>query len=218
MQKKMPNNCVIIGDIKESRNLNNWQNVFKELEKTLTEINGKFSNIIVVNFTPTVGDEFQGSIAIPETAIEIYNFIRSRLQVNIYCGIGIGNIEKPFTNEMGMRGTAFYRAREALDLCKKIKRNIFIKSADVANLTDNTINTLLYFIEVLENSWTKRQREIASYYRLHPDYTHEQLSTYFNVSRQTITKCLKSTHWEVIKQGESIAKAIIKGNQKWLPK
>ena len=209
----MPNNCVIIGDIKESRNLNNWQNVFKELEKTLTEINGKFSNIIVVNFTPTVGDEFQGAIASPEITIEIYNFIRSRLQVNIYCGIGIGNIEKPFSNEMGMRGTAFYRARESLSLCKKIKRNIFIKSADVTNLTDDTINTLLYFIEVLENSWTKRQREIANYYRLHPDYTYEQLGTDFNVSKQTISKCLKSAHWEIIKEGESIVKATIKSTK-----
>lgn len=191
----MSDNCVIIGDIKESRRLENWQNMFMELRKTLRGINRRLSDVIVVTFQPTVGDEFQGAISALEKAFDIYNFIRSELQVDIYYGIGIGSIEKPLKKEMGMRGSGFYRARDALEVCKKENRNVFVKSSDTPNPTDKIINTLLRLIEVLENSWTKRQREIVNYYRVHPDYTYEQLSKHFGFSKQAASQFLKATNW-----------------------
>ena len=124
----MSDNCVIIGDIKESRRLENWQNMFMELRKTLRGINRRVSDVIVVTLQPTVGDEFQGAISALEKAFDIYNFIRSELQVDVYYGIGIGSIEKPLNKEMGMRGSGFYRARDALEVCKKENRNVFVKS------------------------------------------------------------------------------------------
>ena len=46
----MPNKCVIIGDIKKSRMLDNWKQVFEELNKVLDEINRKFSKDIIIEF------------------------------------------------------------------------------------------------------------------------------------------------------------------------
>ncbi|OYD14685.1 hypothetical protein CH333_03290 [candidate division WOR-3 bacterium JGI_Cruoil_03_44_89] len=208
----MSNECVIIGDIKSSRDLNGWRDIFVTLEKVLKEINQKFPDDIVVSFRPTVGDEFQGALINPEKVYDIYTIIRSKLQVDIYCGVGIGDIEKPFTQEMGMRGSAFYRARDTLELCKKKKRRIFIKSSDAPNQTDTIINTLLRFIGVLENSWTKRQREIANYYRLHPDYTYEQLGGNFGITKQATSQILKAGNWELIADAENLVKILFKNS------
>ncbi|MDO9575472.1 MAG: SatD family protein [bacterium] len=208
----MSEECVIIGDIKKSRDLESWRDIFVRLEEALKEINRKFSNDIVVSFRPTAGNEFQGAVINSEKVYDICAIIRSRLQVDIYCGVGIGDIEKPFTQEIGMRGSAFYRAREALELCKKKKRSIFIKSSDLLNQTDAIINTLLRFVEVLENSWTKRQREIANYYRLHPDYTYEQLGGNFGITKQSIRDILVAANWELISEAENLVKVLFKNS------
>lgn len=204
-------NCVIIGDVKESRKLDDWETIFTELTKTLTGINRRFSDDIVATFSPTVGDEFQGAISTPGKAFDIYTIMRSELQIDIYCGIGIGRIEKPLNREMGMRGSGFYRAREALAVCKKEKRNVFVKSSDTPNPTDLIINTLLRLIEALENSWTKRQREVVNYYRVHPDYTYEQLSKHFGFSKQAASQFLKATSWEVVAEGDKLVKELLRG-------
>lgn len=207
----MSNSCVIIGDIKKSREIDNWSSVFAELLKTLRKVNKEFSDAILVPFTATVGDEFQGATATPENAFEIYNLIRSELQqVDMRYGIGVGNIEKPFSKGMGMRGSAFYRAREALELCKEKKRDIFFKFSDTPNPRDDLINASLHLIEVCEKSWTKRQREIASYYRLHPNYTYDQLGKHFGVSKQAVSQFLKATNWEVITEASNFVEKLLK--------
>jgi len=205
----MSNNCVIIGDVKQSRKLDNWETIFTELTRTLTGINRRFSDDIVATFSPTVGDEFQGAISTPEKAFDIYTIMRSELQLDIYFGIGIGGIEKPLDKEMGMRGSGFYRAREALAVCKKEKRNVFVKSSDTPNPTDTILNTVLWLIEALENSWTKRQREVVNYYRVHPNYTYEQLSKHFGFSKQAASQFLKATSWEIIAEGDRLVKELL---------
>ena len=83
--------------------------------------------------------------------------------------------------------------------------------SDTPNSTDKIINTLLRLIEVLENSWTKRQREIVNYYRVHPDYTYEQLSKHFGFSKQAASQFLKATNWEVITEGDNLVRELLKG-------
>jgi len=203
------NCCVIIGDIKKSRNVDNWPNIFKKVDSTLKEINRTFSSDILIDFKPTVGDEFQGVLKNPKNAYALYVFIRSKLPVDIYCGIGVGDIEKPVKEDIGMRGTAFYRARSALELCKKSKRNLLIKSLDIPNRTDEIINTLLRFIEVLENSWTKRQQQVINYFRLHPDYTYEQLGKHFTISKQAVSQILRAADWAAISEGETLLSKLL---------
>lgn len=207
--------CVVIGDIKGSKGLRDWQNVITKLTEILAGINTKFSDVIVVHFTLTVGDEFQGVSASPEKAFEILNFIRSKLQqeleLSIYCAVGIGDIERPLGREIGkMRGSAFYRARDALELCKRKKRSILIKSSDALSRTDLIINLFLRFIEAIESSLTKRQREIVNYYRIHRDYTYEQLGKHFGFSKQAASQFLKAANWEVITEGDDLIKKLLR--------
>jgi len=205
----MSGHCVMIGDIKRSRDLDEWGSVFEKLEAALKQINREFSHDILVDFVPTVGDEFQGALRDPKHAYAAYVSIKGGLPVGFYCGIGVGDIEKPLDVDIGMRGNAFYRARSALEFCKKRKRNVVLGSSDTTSLADETINTLLHFIEVMENSWTNRQREVLHYYRSHPDYTYEQLGSHFGIAKQTVSKILKAGGWDLIAEGETVVNKLL---------
>ena len=200
----MSGHCVLIGDIRSSRDLQDWPAVFRNLENALREVNSHFADDVVVAFAPTVGDEFQGALRGPRNAYEAYLHIKSRLRVAIYCGIGFGDVEKPLQADVGMRGTAFYRARDALELCKSRNRKVMVRSSEDGDLTDETLNTLLHFIQSLEDSWTERQREVLGYYRLHPDDTYEQLGNHFGVSRQSVRDILRAGDWELIRELETL--------------
>ncbi|RZN42868.1 MAG: hypothetical protein EFT35_01605 [Methanophagales archaeon ANME-1-THS] len=200
----MTSNCVLIGDIKKSRAIDDWATLFRKLEETLNAINAKFPDDIRIDFKPTVGDEFQGVLKSPKNAYEIYVFIKSNMPVDFYCGMGIGDIERPLADELGMRGTAFYRARSALELCKKSNRKLLIKSSDMTNQTDEILNTLLRFIEVLEESWTERQREVVNYLRSHPGSTYEQIGNHFGISKQAVSQILAAADWAAISEGENL--------------
>lgn len=207
----MSSKCVMIGDIKKSRNVGNWSKIFRKLDETLTEVNRVFSGDILIDFRSTIGDEFQGVLKNPKNAYALYVFIKCKLPIDIYCGIGVGHVERPFEKDRGMRGTAFYRARSALELCKKSKRNLLMKSSDMPTQIDEVINTLLRFIEALENSWTKRQKEVANYFRSYPDYTYEQLGKHFRISKQAISQILKAADWDAISEGEALLNNLLTG-------
>ncbi len=210
----MVNNCVIVGDIRKSRNLKHWSKVYKKWGRVLEEVNSGFSDSILINFKTTVGDEFQGALVDSKDAYTIYTSLKSklkhRLSVEIYCGVGIGNIERPHSKDItAVRGSAFYLARNAIELCKKKKRMIIVRSSDTATQIDQVINTFLYFIEVLENSWTNRQKEVINYYRDHQKDTYEELGKHFNVSKQSISQILKAANWDVVFQGETLVNELL---------
>jgi len=205
----MSSTCVLIGDIRSSRDLEDWPTVFGNLEKALREVNSEFADDVVVDFAPTVGDEFQGALRDARNAYAVYLHIKGRLPAAIYCGIGIGDVEKLLGSDVGMRGTAFYRARDALEFCKGRKRSVTVRSSEQGGLTDETLNMLLHFIESLEDSWTGRQREVLGYYRLHPDHTYEQLGNHFGIARQSIRDIVSAGDWELIGEGETLV-------NKWL--
>ncbi|MCD6453719.1 MAG: hypothetical protein J7L62_00255, partial [Candidatus Aminicenantes bacterium] len=110
--------CTFICDIKSSRKLKNWRNIFSSIENTLIRVNKEFKEEVFVEFKPTVGDEFQGVLKSSRYAYDVYLFLKKNIPAGFYCGIGVGEVEKT-KKDVGMRGTAFYRAREALEKCKE---------------------------------------------------------------------------------------------------
>lgn len=205
----MSRKCVMIGDIQESRTLDDWAHIFESLGTTLTLVNEQYSGEVLISFRPTVGDEFQGALMEPAGAYAVYVSMRSRLPVRIYCGVGVGEIEKPLGTDIGMRGTAFYRARAALEECKKRGRNLIIRSSDRTNQRDKTINTLLYLIQVLERSWTKRQHEVLTYYRQNRGDTYEQLGLHFGISKQAVSQILKAGDSDAISEAETVVNELL---------
>lgn len=113
----------MICDIKNSRLIENRQNVQLELIDTLKKCNLKFEKYIISPFIITLGDEWQGLLKEDAPYLDILNFFKTSLPNNIefYTGIGIGAITihnfELTVNQLD--GPSFYLARKALKYAKK---------------------------------------------------------------------------------------------------
>jgi hypothetical protein len=205
----MAKTCVVIGDIRQSRKLQNWPKHLSRLEAALAAVNKRWSDDLEVRFGITVGDEFQGALKHPVNLYDMILQIRTIPAVGLYLGIGFGEIEKMPRQDKGMRGSAFYNARDALEKCKSRSRHVLVKSAE-SNIMDDIVNTFLGFLEATESSWTERQAEIVSFLRLHPDQTGEDLARRFEITRQAISQHLASANWAVVQEGDKLVSRIFR--------
>jgi hypothetical protein len=205
----MPHSAALIADVKGSRQIENWPEVFEVLKKTLREANKRFADQILVKFAPTVGDEFQGALKSPEMAYDVYTFIKASLHVPIYGGLGIGEVEIMANGSAGLRGTAFYRAREALETCKAERGLLRVRSQNQESHLDRILNVILLLAESHEKGWTDRQREVASLHRLHPGETLEKLGERLGVSQSSITQVLNVARFGEIQQAETAIRSIL---------
>ncbi|MBC7188482.1 MAG: hypothetical protein H5U38_15775 [Calditrichaeota bacterium] len=201
--------CVIIGDVQKSRQLENWPEVFEKLNTVLADINRHFAADVLLPFRTTVGDEFQGALRDASRAYAVWLHLHVHVPIPLYCGVGIGEVERLADEEAGMRGTAFYRARDALNTCKRQQRNILLKADERSSDGVLAINGLLWLIQALEERWTIRQREMARFYRTQPDLTYEEVGRHFGVSKQAVSQVLRGAKWDALLEGERIVGTLL---------
>ena len=159
----------IIGDIKGSRKIQGRAIVQEELKQALAGINEKYSNDIASKFTVTLGDEFQGLLCSGANAMSIVLDIERRMDpIRVRFGIGVGEISTNIDRELaiGADGSAYYKAREAIEYLKRKEKRNKSGEADVRLEVDGTehatvelINTILSLMTAIKNSWTDRQRQ-----------------------------------------------------------
>lgn len=158
----------IIGDIRNSRELDSRKKIQDKLNETLEEINIKYQDDIESKFVITLGDEFQGLLSSGKILLHVIQDIRMQMHpVEIRFGIGIGEITTDINTEMalGADGPGYYRAREAIETIKSNEKKKRTVVADIRLENDNEkqkilINTIFELIRVIEQDWTERQREI----------------------------------------------------------
>ncbi|MBU0520148.1 SatD family protein [bacterium] len=199
----MQNYTAIIGDIKNSREIDNWSDVFSQLKAVLSEINQRFADDILIPFEPTIGDEFQGALKSPAKAYDVYLLVHTNMTVHIYLGIGVGEIENPQQGHRGgLRGTAFYRAREALNKCKNMEGRMRLSLKEKLYPLQEDLNLFQRSLETIESDWTDRQTELVNFIRHNPDITHKIVAANFNIARPTVTKHLIAAHAEMVLAGD----------------
>jgi hypothetical protein len=196
----------LIADVRGSRDLDNWPEVFAAITRTLTQANKRFKADLVVKFHPTVGDEFQGVLARPDIAFEAYTFLKASLPVRLYFGLGVGEVEKSGPGDTGLRGTAFYRARAALEACKDVNGHLRLDFSEKKTKKNQIVNTILNLIETIEDSWSLRQQEVINYYRINPEMTHEQIANHFALERSTVTHLFLDTRLKTVIEAEATLK------------
>ena len=112
----------VIGDIKDSRLLENRKEVQLRLQEVLERLNENYKEEIVSRFLITLGDEFQGLLCSGKAVLDMINEIRMEMYpVRLRFGIGFGQITTDIRTEMalGADGPGYYRAREAVELLKE---------------------------------------------------------------------------------------------------
>lgn len=160
----------IIGDIKNSRNIEERKQVQEQLNQVLESINVRYAEDISSKFMITLGDEFQGLLNAGENVISIIQEIqREMYPVQIRFGVGIGDITTEINKEipLGADGPGYYKARSAIDYLKnnEQKKKTFISDIRIEidedkNMIAEMLNTILSLMAVIESNWTDSQRKI----------------------------------------------------------
>mgnify|MGYP001625382589 FL=1 len=189
----------IIGDMKDSRHLENRKEVQTHLQKILNQVNKKYEKDIASRFLITLGDEFQGLLYTGKDVLRSISEIRIQLDpVCLRFGIGFGKITTDIRAEMalGADGPGYYRAREAVEQLKeREKRNrpvpsdICLKMDEKDRGTEVMLNTIFNLIYVVEKGWTIRQREIIWDMLLYED-GQQNTARRLNISQPTVQKAL----------------------------
>ena len=160
------------------------------MRSVFQEVDMKFGDIIEVGPYFTVGDEFQCVVSDTSKLFQVHLHLRILSPVRFRCGLGIGEIEGKISRDDAMRGKAFYRARDAIDECKRMEGYVVLISNDVPNVYDDLFNTNLSVISDIEDHWTQRQAEIVKKYLLLGRPKYEVMADYFNTTKQSISQVI----------------------------
>ena len=189
----------VIGDIKDSRHLENRKEVQTHMQTILEQVNEKYEEYIASRFLITLGDEFQGLLYTGENVLHIISEIRMQLYpVHLRFGIGFGQITTDIRAEMalGADGPGYYRAREAIERLKErekknrpVPAELCFKMGEHNRRTEIMLNTIFNLIYVIEKNWTKRQREIIWDMLLYED-GQQNTARRLNISQPTVQKAL----------------------------
>lgn len=160
----------IIGDIKQSKKIENRYLVQEKLNKVLNHINETYETDISAKFMITLGDEFQGLLHEGENVFNIIEEIqREMFPVQIRFGIGVGTITTDINPEMaiGADGPCYYKARAAIEFLKRNNQknktyltDVHIEFDESNDSVKEMLNTIFSLLTIIKNKWTNRQREI----------------------------------------------------------
>ncbi|MCK4475601.1 MAG: hypothetical protein KAU16_02645 [Methanophagales archaeon] len=207
---------VVTGDLKASRRLKDRAEVQEELKNALRIVNRRFDEEIPAKFMVVGGDSFQGMLFSPKYLFDIYYVFFENISHQFYLGIGIGGISTSLSENVGeIDGEAFHKASDALERAKK--ENIWIVFRSEWEI-DGVVTCLLNFMADVMWSWTKRQREIVTYYKKvkneKSSITLEEVADGIGIKKQTLSKILKRSKYKLLKEAEDTFVDFI--SQKWL--
>lgn len=158
----------VIGDIKDSKKIENRSLIQEKLNHILGHINKKYFSSISARFIITLGDEFQGLLSNSRHLLDIVKYIqREMYPVRVRFGIGIGKISTEIVHEaaLGADGPAYYAARSAIEELREQEKKFKKQAADVQISTYNAecfeiteINTILLLMKTIEDGWSDKQR------------------------------------------------------------
>ncbi len=208
----------MIGDIKDSRKLDNRRYVQKKLELVLEEINEEYAKDISSRFLITLGDEFQGLMCNGANAMNIISKIeRIMYPVRIRFGVGVGEITTEIKKEMsiGADGPGYYNARRAIEYLKDNEKRKQINAADVRLEVDSInqettimINTILSLMTMLKESWSDRQRQIIFDMLEHQD-SQLKVAERLDIKQPAVQKSLAKGKYYAYKNAlDTIGKAL----------
>lgn len=193
----------MIGDVVRSRELPGPQRhqVQLGLEQLATTINQRYRRAIGARFLVTLGDEFQGVLKRAEILPDlIWNIEVALGNADVRIGIGFGTINPPLKAvALGMDGSAFHAARQAIDLARKrkLQGGLFVGFGETDDLVLNGFARLL---RQLRQELTKGQ--VHALTLLRQGRTQAHIAKELRISPQAVSKRAKGAGWDAFMEGE----------------
>lgn len=165
--------CAVIGDLVESRHLDNRYEVQEQLKQLLKDLNRTYDQDLAAGFVITLGDEFQGLFHQVDHVMDILETIRLKMYpVKVRFGLGLGVMATAIdpAGAIGADGPAFYAARAGINRIKEAGGRYESPVTDMVIRHYNTklkisealplVDHLLSATSLIESKWTTKQREI----------------------------------------------------------
>ena len=202
------NYAVIIGDIINSKQITNRNEVQKKLKEVLGEINNRYIKDIAAKFMISLGDEFQGLIRNQGNIIKIISEVERELEpVKLRFGVGIGNVSTDINldNSLEIDGPAYYRARKMIQELERKKSqytesdsNIMVCFSDEGSEVNELINAALGVCATIKSKWSARQNEIINIY-LSNDENQYKTAEMLNIAQSSVNRALNNASFYAYK-------------------
>lgn len=190
--------CVITCDVVDSRSVTNRGKLQRKIIEFNRSINRSYGSHLVTRFNITLGDEFQGVMRNFNKFLELYLDIRTgMLPYSVSMGVGIGQIETRLykANSNKMDGPAFHYAREMVELGKRRKGHIYLKTGKIH---DRVVNLLLEELnEKFEVLSAKQIQILHQYIKLNNQI---QVADLMGVSQAYVSNVLKLVGYNRVKR------------------
>ncbi len=201
---------VIMGDLKGSRSLpprgRHQAQLF--LKSTLAQINENYENFVEAHFMISKGDEFQGVLSEPSTALDIINELERLLfPLDFRFGLGIGIIHKMGGKiPIEMDGPAFHKASAAINTAKQKKQNI-VAVSDYPFIND-MLNQTFILIQAIKSKWKTKHYEY--YWDFKEIGNMQMMAKKRRISPQAVSEQIKKLHIKEIIFSESTLRNTLK--------
>lgn len=202
----------LIGDIRGSRDVDDRQEVQTEFKRVVDALNDQVpSSAIASPFTVTTGDEFQvlltdASAAVDAAVAASDQFHPERLRF----GIGRGGLDTELNpnQAIGMDGTCFHRAGDAIDSARK--DGAWLRVAGWSEDFEAHVNAMFDLVQSVREDWTDRQAEFAL--ALAEAGTQKRVADRYDVSKSTVSESLSAGHVNAVRAAEgSLARVLRQG-------
>ena len=186
MENRTDSFAAVIGDIKDSRKLENRK--YEEEHSASYLLNRKYGK------TTAIFWEMKGNVSGKNILIMMEKMEMSGLRF----GIGFGTITTDIRREMalGADGPGYYRAREAVEVLKErekknrpVPADLCLKMGEEDRDKEVLLNTVFDLLYVVEEGWTERQREIIWDMLVYGD-GQQNTAARLSISQPTVQKAL----------------------------
>ncbi len=195
----------VIADVIKSRKSSDMNDISLRIQ----EINGALPDEILIPFKCMRGDEIEAVLMTERNfmrAIRTLKYHLRPLEVRVGLGIGqmdIDNYILPPLDPFLLSGTAFYAARDAVDLIGHVKEQESIVLKSEPKLDShymNNWNVMLRFYCSILNNWNTEQWDAVMSYEKHGSMV--EAANELNKKYQSIQRSIERANWNLIRDSE----------------
>ena len=199
---------VLIGDIVESKKIQQRQKFQNEFQELITKLNKEYKEQIVSPLTITLGDEFQGLLKNSKNLFLILHQIQSSFKDIIFrFALSVGDISTKINHEsaIGMDGAGFHFARDAMEKNKIEKRNF---SYDGQQPEAIIIDNMLKWIDQTTAKWKKEKWKTLLLKQ--QGKSQKEIEKQIKISQSAISQNLKNQSTLLVIETETIIEQYLK--------
>ncbi len=194
---------VIVGDLVNSRLVEDRNRFQKEVNTTLVSINSEFKNELYAPLKQTLGiDEISGVLKNPAASYRIcrmLNYAINPLQFRFAIVSDTLDVSIDSYDAGKMDGAAFHIASNLLGKRTRSKGIYHFQISGDSSI-NSILNNLTELIQILRSDWTDHQRRIFDLYMKHRK--QRAVGDILNITQQAVSEALKKTHWREINAAE----------------